>query len=228
MTISPDTLRDALLAAKAVLFDFDGPLCHVFAGLPASRIARDLGKMIGADGYTDDPLEVLRLSSRSGAATTKQVEDALITAEVAAVESSLATPGGIESIRACLTASLPVGIVSNNSSSAISVFLDRWRLTDKVDPVIGRIYMHPELMKPNVKPMNDALRNLGRRPSEVVFVGDSLTDIEVATAAGVPCVAYANKPGKRKDFGAATVVIESMWEVEMAIRRLSERYSQNG
>jgi HAD superfamily hydrolase (TIGR01662 family) len=223
VTMSQRKLLDIMLAAKAVLFDFDGPLCDVFARLPASNIARELRTMIDEDYYTDDPMEVLRLSGRRGTTTTKRIEDALITAEVAAVRSSLATPGGIDSIRACITANLPVGIVSNNSSSAISVFLNQWDLMHKVTPVVGRAYLHPELMKPNVEPMNNALRDLNCRPSDVVFVGDSLTDIEVAKVAGIPCVAYANKPGKRAEFNSATVVIDSMWELYAAIRNLSEQ-----
>jgi phosphoglycolate phosphatase-like HAD superfamily hydrolase len=33
-----------------------------------------------------------------------------------------------------------------------------------------------------------------------VLVGDSLTDIEAASAATVQSIAYANKPGKAEDF----------------------------
>jgi phosphoglycolate phosphatase-like HAD superfamily hydrolase len=187
--------------------------------LPAPTIAYDLARIVGREVDTNDPLEVLALSAGFGVAMVKQVEDALIAAEVRAVERSIATAGGVESVRACLDAGLPAGIVSNNSALAISAFLARWGLLDKVKPLVGRAYLHPEWMKPNARPLNQALDGLGCLPGDTVFVGDSDTDIEVAQAVGVPCVAYANKPGKRERFTATGVaVVDSMWEVVAAIQ----------
>jgi phosphoglycolate phosphatase len=208
-----------LSAASAVLFDFDGPLCHVFAGLPAPSIARDLAGILGVDVETDDPLELLKLSVRFGPEMVRRVEDALVSAEVTAIDCSLATPGGIESIRACVAANLPVGIVSNNSARAISAFLVKWDLLNEVTPVVGRTYMHPELMKPHVRPLEMALEDLGCTPADVVFIGDSRTDIEVAAAVGVPCVAYANKSDKRLQFSTTgAALVDSMWEVNATLR----------
>jgi phosphoglycolate phosphatase len=208
-----------LSATSAVLFDFDGPLCQVFAGLPAPAIAHDLAGILGADVETDDPLEVLKRSVRFGPEMVRRVEDALISAEITAIDRSLATPGGIESIRACLAADLPVGIVSNNSAGAISAFLAKWGLLNEVTPVVGRTYMHPELMKPHVRPLEMALEDLGCTPADVVFIGDSQTDIEVAAAVGVPCVAYANKPDKRLQFSTTgATLVDNMWEVNAALR----------
>jgi phosphoglycolate phosphatase-like HAD superfamily hydrolase len=206
-------------SARAVLFDFDGPLCHVFAGLPAPSIARELADILGDRLTTDDPLEVLVKSTQYGPGMLQRIEDALISAEISAVECSTSTPGGVESVRACLSAGLPVGIVSNNSAEAVSTFLNHWNLIGKVKPVIGRAYLHPEWMKPSVKPLERALQELGCAPAAAVFVGDSRSDIQVATAVGVPCVAYANKPGKRHEFSTmGAIVIDSMWDVAAAIR----------
>jgi phosphoglycolate phosphatase-like HAD superfamily hydrolase len=203
-----------------MLFDFDGPLCHVFAGLPAPDVARGLATILGGDVTTTDPLEILEQSALFGPDVMQRVEDALISAEIAAVKCSTATPGGVDSIRDSLTVDLPVGIVSNNSAPAIFVFLKRWDLSGKVNSVVGRTYLHPEWMKPHVRPVEQALRELNCSPADAVFIGDSPTDIEVAAAVGMPCVAYANKPGKRARFGAmgATAVVDSMWEVDAAIR----------
>lgn len=211
-------MNSAMRGARAVLFDFDGPLCHVFAGLPASGIAHDLAEIVGGDVVTDDPMEVLLQSVQFGPEMVRRVEDELIAAEVRAIGVATATPGGVESIRACLAASLPVGVVSNNSARAISVFLARWNILDSVKPVVGRAYLHPEWMKPNVRPMKQALRELDCAPDAAVFIGDSRTDIEVAAAVGIPCVAYANQPGKRAQFSAMGAdVVDSMWEVEAVL-----------
>ncbi len=67
--------------------------------------------------------------------------------------------------------------------------------------------------------MRAALDALALRAGEVVFVGDSVTDVEVARACGVRCIGYANKPGKRDVLGeAGAFVIDSMWDLGAALR----------
>ncbi|WP_233564897.1 HAD family hydrolase [Micromonospora musae] len=61
-----------------------------------------------------------------------------------------------------------------------------------------------------------AIRELDAEPAECVLVGDSVSDIEAAHAAGVAAIGYANKPGKRERFAAADVVIDSMAELVTA------------
>jgi phosphoglycolate phosphatase len=74
-------------------------------------------------------------------------------------------------------------------------------------------------MKPNPWPLRQALDELGYLPERVVFIGDSMTDIEVANIVGMPCVAYANKPAKRARFtGAGALVIDSMSELAVTVR----------
>ena len=57
-------LAALLQRTRAILFDFDGPICSVFAGQPAPTVARELREQLaewGADVPThDDPL-VLQL-----------------------------------------------------------------------------------------------------------------------------------------------------------------------
>lgn len=47
-------------AAGALILDFDGPGCDVFAGFPAADVAKELIKHIDFEIDTDDPLAVLR------------------------------------------------------------------------------------------------------------------------------------------------------------------------
>ncbi|MEU8045890.1 HAD-IA family hydrolase [Micromonospora echinofusca] len=74
----------------------------------------------------------------------------------------------------------------------------------------------PERMKPDPFPVLAAGRELGAEPAECVLVGDSVSDIEAAHAAGVAAIGYANKPGKRERFDAADAVIDSMAELVTA------------
>lgn len=83
---------DRLVArVDCILFDFDGPVCSVFAGLPASGIAtalrRQLPKPIPADiETTDDPVEVLAHALTLDRAVADQVEATMAEAEERAVQ----------------------------------------------------------------------------------------------------------------------------------------------
>lgn len=94
-------------------------------------------------------------------------------------------------------ANLPVAVVSNNSAGAVTAYLAAHRLTRHVSSVIGRAYADPRLMKPNPEPILYAVRHLGAEPGRSLLVGDSLSDIEGAKLAGVPVIAYANRPEGR-------------------------------
>ncbi|MGH3718308.1 MAG: HAD family hydrolase [Pseudonocardiaceae bacterium] len=214
-----DTIRQSLSSADAVLFDFDGPLCNVFAGLPAPTVTRQLEALTGRTFDTDDPLEVVRQAAEMGAVMLAIVEDALVAAELKAVSQSVAEAGGVSAVSACLASGFGVGVVSNNSAPAVTAFLDVWDLAGSVAPVVGRVAGRPELMKPNPWPLRRALEQLEIAPERAVFVGDSTSDIEAASRAGVPCLAFANKPYKFALFeGTGAVVISSMWDLAAAVR----------
>ena len=207
--------------ARAVIFDFDGPLCDVFAGMPAWEVARNLEALLGERTDTDDPLEILRRAGTSSENILASVEYALVDAEVQAVRCSTRTPGGVESVRACLDGGRLVGVVSNNSASAIAEFFMGDDLAERIWPIVGREPLRPDLMKPNPWPLIGALNQLQVAPRDALFVGDTSTDLEVAKVVGVPCIAFANKPGKREFFEAAgaDLTVDSMRDLEAGIRR---------
>jgi phosphoglycolate phosphatase-like HAD superfamily hydrolase len=223
VTGEPDRLRRVLASADAVVFDFDGPLCDVFAGLPAWQVAQQLQKITGTHYDTRDPLEVLRRANEAAAVgQLHELEDQLIAAELAAVATSVVITEGVRALEVALDGGLRVGIVSNNSAPAVNVFIEHLGLAGRVHPVIGRAYRRPDLMKPNPWPMNQALLNLGIEPGRVAYVGDSMSDIKVARLVHMPCIAYANKPGKHELFaGTDAVVVDNMKDVAdaLAVRR---------
>ncbi|MGC4855903.1 HAD family hydrolase [Micromonospora sp. DT4] len=205
----------------AVLLDFDGPVCSIFAGYPAPQVAAELVDVLrrhGVDVPPDlasepDPLEVLR---RAGAAgddyVTRAVEDALCAAERRAVETAEPTPYGREVIGAARQAGMSVAVVSNNSAGSVTAYLAAHRLAEYVSPIIGRAYADPDRMKPSPEPILQAISAIGQPASRCVLIGDSLSDIEAARAAGVPVIGFANRPHKGEAFWAAgaDAVIVSM------------------
>jgi beta-phosphoglucomutase-like phosphatase (HAD superfamily) len=78
-------------------------------------------------------------------------------------------------------------------------------------PQQGRDPADADLMKPHPHLLNTAIIALGAAASESVYVGDAVTDVAAASAAGMPCIGYANKPGKAqrlKESGAALVTTD--------------------
>ncbi|TDB99375.1 HAD family phosphatase [Micromonospora fluostatini] len=214
----------------ALLLDFDGPVCGIFAGYPASQVAGELLDLLRGRAAAvaerlcgePDPLEVLRqVGADRGQAVTAAVEDALIAAEVRAVGTAEPTAYARETIVAATHLRWPVAVVSNNSAEAVTAYLRAHRLSGGVAVVVGRPYADPARMKPNPAPILDAAQRLGIEPARCVLVGDSVTDIEGAHAAGTKVVGYANKPPKVQAFVAAgaDVVVTSMRDVAQALVR---------
>jgi HAD superfamily hydrolase (TIGR01509 family) len=208
-------LAEVLGPARAVLFDFDGPICSDFAGFPAPDIAYQLRSQLAETGVelpvTDDPLDVLRLAAAFGHDVVLRAEELLTAAEKAAIRSAAPTPGGEASIRACTASGRQVAVVSNNSAAAIVAYLDQHAISPPpADLVVGREYAKPHLMKPHPSPILSLLALLGVTADAAVLVGDTITDIQAATAAGVACIGYANKPEKHEQLAGAAVVIDDM------------------
>lgn len=227
-----DRLAELLAGTGPLLLDFDGPVCSVFAGYPAPEVAAELLKLLRNNGIDlpeavatePDPLEVVRWTGRLGKPElTRTVDDALRAAELRAVPSAAPTPYAHDAIKAARQAGKPVAIISNNSAEAIAAYLTLHGLTAQVVTVIGRAYGQPELMKPNPEPVRRAVAALGTDPGACVLVGDSITDVEAALAAGVPCVGYANKPGKDSRLAAAGAhaVVTSMNDITTCLACLT-------
>ncbi|GAA4910168.1 HAD family hydrolase [Streptomyces coeruleoprunus] len=207
-----DPLASIVSGRAGILLDFDGPVCNVFAGLPAPSVARDLASLVcrldaslaeEVQGV-EDPMEVHRISQKGGRDLLVRVEDALTQAELAAVEvAGDPVPGADEVLFSALSSRRRVAVVSNNSAECVRAFLRRHELEWLVDAVIGRPAYRPDLMKPSPHLVFQAIEALQNQPNGCVLVGDSVTDAEAALAAGVGAIGYANKPHKSAALSAA-------------------------
>ncbi|PRY00662.1 HAD superfamily hydrolase (TIGR01509 family)/HAD superfamily hydrolase (TIGR01549 family) [Allonocardiopsis opalescens] len=213
--------------ARAVMLDFDGPVCSAFAGYPAPQVARDMlarsreaGVPVSTSAAAEtDPMEVLRYLFTVAPERQAESDQMLRDAEVLSVKQASATPGAVDFMRACQTTGRPIVIVSNNAPEAVTTFLEKEGLSDLIDAVFGRSRVSPELMKPHPHLLGLALEHLSTDPADCLMVGDSATDIEVAQTMGVPTVAYADRPGKAERFRLmnSDAVINDMHEIAMAI-----------
>jgi len=218
-TVSGVDLRGIIQKSEAILFDFDGPVCSVFAGSPPHEVAAGLIRILRdhqqpdetlRDFHTNDPLEVLRYSERFGPAVVGLIEDALIAAELHAIRAATPTPGGAQSIRNCVDSGRLAAIVTNNSAEAVDDYIASHGLLQLVHVIVGRHHGRPDLMKPSGEPLKRALEALAVDASVAVFVGDSPSDIVAGRAAGTVCVGLANKPAKWRRLSGADSVIGDM------------------
>src|SRR6266542_1188599 len=144
-----------------LLLDFDGPICNVFAGLPASTVASRLRSLLVESGVAlpshmddwDDPFEALRLASGHDAALVERVESALRELELIAIRDAEPTPYAREVILACTQTGRPVEIVSNNATTVIEAYLTERDLIGSVGAIVGRSSTDPRLLKPSPRPI---------------------------------------------------------------------------
>lgn len=208
-------------ALQCILLDFDGPICSVFAGFPASQVAQRLRAylephtpnewMVG----TDDPHEILRASAELGRDVAASAHRELAALELEAVKSAMPTPYAEEVIRGASASGKSLAVVSNNAEVAVTEYLSTAGLIGDIDYVSARASEDVSLMKPNPYLVTQALAALNVDSSHAALVGDQVSDVVAAHRAGIQAIAYANKNGKLDRFAdaSADLVITSMGEL---------------
>jgi phosphoglycolate phosphatase-like HAD superfamily hydrolase len=219
----------AIIDQTANLFlDFDGPICHIFARLPDRAVADELRAfaerhgllLTGTVAENSDPLAVFRAIGDARPDLILEAEATLRAAETRAVATAEPTPYAVDVMAACRETDRIAVIVSNNSRTAIQTYLDAHDLAWYVKHIEGRTNPDPALMKPDPYPVRTAMSMFAAMPMATTLVGDSVTDIQAARAAGVHSIGFANKPGKRETLMAAgaEVVIDTMAHLAAALR----------
>lgn len=200
--------------ARYVLFDFDGPLVRLFAEHPAPDVARrllgELDRHLPGAGlaFTDrsDPhllvLELPRLLA--GLPSPRGVEaeqlvgrlsQVLAAEECRAAGTAVSTPGAGRLVAALRRAGCRLAVTSNNAPEAIHAYLDREQASGVAAAFREHVYGRspdPRLMKPDPDCVRRALKGLRcEDPRRAVLIGDSPSDYEAATAAGVRFLGFA-------------------------------------
>ena len=202
--------------SAAVLLDFDGPVTPLMPA-PANMHAADAARQALTDHgvtlpdditVTSDHLAVIRWTGTHAPEALADVEDASTAAEIDSARTCAPTPGAHALLAALHNAGTPVVIVSNNDADPIHVYLERHGLTAYVRDVVGRPHLRPDLMKPHPHTVQRALAITGATAQSAVLIGDSVSDIEVARAAGVRSIGYAQtaqRGGELREAGADAV-----------------------
>jgi phosphoglycolate phosphatase len=220
---------DAIIArTRWLLIDFDGPICSIFAGLPAPSVADHLRKVIVSQSVqlpeeierTLDPMEVFAFAGTISPELAARVEAELTEQEVAAVATAEPTPYIHDVLAACRESGRVTAVVSNNSERAVQTYLTRHGLDDRTGPVFARTSHDYTLLKPSPHLIEKAVDSIGADTAATALVGDSITDIKGSRQAGIASVGYANKPGKyeRMIAAGAGTVVTTLADLALALR----------
>jgi HAD superfamily hydrolase (TIGR01549 family) len=230
-------LEELLGGVRCVLFDFDGPICRLFAAHRADGIAARLsgrlaergvqGPLTGEEQASGDPHVLLRAVGRmhSGSDLMADLEEWLTVEEILATASARPTAYADALIRSWTARGVRLAVTTNNSPRAVADYLARRGLADCFGAHIHGRTIRPELLKPNPDCLHRALDSTATRPSDALMIGDTTTDLLAANEAGVPFLGYARDEARMEglyEAGAKTVV-GSLEPVLDAVRRIDPR-----
>ncbi|MEM9612902.1 MAG: HAD family hydrolase [Actinomycetota bacterium] len=206
----------------ALILDFDGPIADAFHDLPTEELLERSHRLLIERGWQPsaipddgDALTLVQSVNRVDPKAGQDLERMISDAEASTIPNAPDTPGALDLIRTTLQAGFPVAVASNNSTGAIRSWLDQRSLGDRITCVVARANSTVALMKPDPAYLLEVAAELGVKPSRCIFVGDSLSDATAAERAGMPFVAYANRPDKVDLFMREphTAVVGEMAEV---------------
>ena len=140
---------------RHLLLDFDGPVCSIFAGLPAATIAGRLRKLLGDHARlpgqiarTEDPFAVFAYAATISEDLAARVEAEMTSQELTAVPTATPTPYVHEVVTACQNTGRSVAVVSNNSARTVHAYLTRHGLDDRIGLVVARTSPTPGSSSP--------------------------------------------------------------------------------
>nr|WP_326019408.1 HAD family phosphatase [Streptomyces endophyticus] len=202
------TLAELIAGARHVLFDFDGPICRLFAGRPAAGIARQQVEWLDAQGLGDvltdeerqdeDPHAALRRLGRArpDSDLVLEMESRLTAQELRAVGTAWPTEHVDPLIRTWKATGVRLAITTNNSAEAARRYIASRGLSDCFEPHIYGRTENLALLKPDPYCLNRAMSAMGAAPGATLMIGDAVTDLVAAREAGVAFLGYARHPRK--------------------------------
>ncbi|MBZ3907871.1 HAD family hydrolase [Streptomyces griseiscabiei] len=233
-----ETVVRLLTGARAVLFDFDGPVCDLFHGASTAGVAEKIKQdalrywpVLDPDvAECDDSHGILRhlwTMYDSSAPTPRRrplrlAERTVAAQERAAVRSARETPGVVTLVDLLTKLTIRPVMVSNNAEGPIRSYLKRSELKGKFRKVCGRDPKNAGLMKPHPDCVHRALKALSLKAPDCLLIGDQLTDLMAARSAGVAFLGFTQDASRARQMteGGAAAVVSSYAPVISAAERL--------
>lgn len=214
-------LRESITRSRVVLWDFDGPICRLFARHSAERVAADLVEWLEGRGLHGllaederkslDPHAVLRAVDRRhpGSDLVAELEERLTNEELRATDTAMPTAYADPLIRTWTAMGSRLAIATNNSPRVVRRYLTSRGLDSCFSPHIYGRTQNLRNLKPDPHCLNRALNALGAAPSTALMIGDTPSDFVAAQRAQVPFLGYARNERKEKllrEAGARSIV----------------------
>lgn len=179
---------------KAVLFDWEGTLVDFQWNLRAAtqEAQRALARLGWPSAEMPDHYALLRNEAVQWAARTGRnereiqrcIDEVYDRYDLDACSRWSLQPGVAALLKTLKAKGVQVGLVSNIGRVTVDRALNTFGVASHFDCIVTRNEV--EMLKPSGEGIRRALEQLGARPSEVLFVGDSVSDIQAAHDAGVP------------------------------------------
>ncbi|MGW2821542.1 HAD family hydrolase [Streptomyces sp. NPDC001443] len=225
-------LQELIVHARVVLWDFDGPICGLFASHPAERVAYRLvdwlkgqglhGLLTEGERKSEDPHAVLRAVDRRHPRSdlVAELEERLTREELQAAKSAAPTVDADDLIRAWSAAGVRLAITTNNSPEVARNYLEGHELLSHFSSHIYGRTRDLRLLKPHPDCLERALRAMEVKARDALMIGDADTDFLAAQKAGVPFLGYARNQRKERRLRAAgaRVIVDSLEPVLQVVR----------
>lgn len=210
MAEETEKLRELIERARYVLFDFDGPICRLFASHPPEHIAAGMVRGFAERGLRGllpkevlqeaDPQIVMRAvaARHPGSDLIAEVEEQLTQEELKATDTAFPTQYADLVVQTWVNVDARLAITTNNSARAVTKYLESRNLTHCFAPHIYGRTQNLDLLKPDPHCINRALSAMGAAPSAALMIGDAPTDYEAAVRADVAFLGYARNERKKR------------------------------
>ena len=193
---------------SALVFDFDGTMFQLFVNYNLKdtiALLRDKMNLYDMEFSSEkDPFDVFAEVIRQTKEGSYEREEALFAlnqilteAEIEAVNSGIPVCGVETSISILRKKGIAVGISTNNSIQCVEAFWQK-NCKEAIIPIVGRVGVKPELMKPNPWSILEVLKKMDRIPENTIFVGDTQRDYVASINAGCEFIGMAPTDKKRK------------------------------
>lgn len=194
---------------EAVLFDLDGTLID-----SAADITMAVNALLASRGLP--PLDVGHVKTMIGEGTRKLVERAFSASGSPLDDTALddadrdlmplyhrhltgfttLMPGAAEAVARLHVSGVRLGLVTNKPQLAAREIMLHFRLAERFGVIVGGDAVTRK--KPSPDALLFAVERLGSSPGNTLIVGDSVTDITAARAAGMPVIlvrgGYSREP----------------------------------
>ncbi len=218
--------------AATLIFDLDGTLADTAPDLLGAtnavlsargRPQLDLDHLRHMVGFGATAL-ITQAMAASGAPVTDQDMPPLIEIFLANYRAHIADgtrvfPGVLETLASLKAAGAGLGVLTNKPQELTDLLLPRLRLDGMFRAVYGA--GKKPYTKPDPRIFQDVAAEIGVG-GPAVMIGDSITDLNTARAAGAPCIlmSYGFTPVPAAELGA-DVVLDSFAQIPDALRDLA-------